>query len=71
MDLFFAGFIIHEKFRLEDADIPTSLEILVVIRTLLEHTQIPAANFINDTMVTTLRLININIYAKHGEYIFA
>lgn len=48
-------FAFHGHFRLEDSDIPTTLEILLVIKSLLEHTQIPPGNFISDTMVSTLR----------------
>ena len=50
------------KFRLEVFDIPTSLEVLLVLKDLLEQTEIPPGIFINDTMITALRLIYIYVH---------
>lgn len=61
-------FCIH--FRLEVFDIPTSLELLLIVKHLLKETKIPPGSFVNDTMITTLRLININVHCKYYIYSF-
>ena len=55
-------------FRLQIFDIPTSLELLLILKDLLEQTEIQTGIFINDTMITTLRLI-ISLYIAYCLYI--
>ena len=59
---FFAVFdIYHTTFRLEESDLATSLEVLLVLKDFLVEDEILAVNFINDSMVMILREVFIDV----------
>jgi len=51
----FAEYIYLNTFRLEESDLATSMEVLLVLKDLLVETEIPAVNYMNDSMVLILR----------------